>query len=294
MHIHEKWIDGKRYLDEIRACDCVKKIGDEYEVECRIHQRGTQWYYTGKKAETIVRDGTKIWYLTEEAKRPVKNAIRRFESGVARIESKDPFKAEFGETGVFVSFVRRSKRSFEAVLRDPVRKSPVVLPIKKGSIGSIIKETAHYFFSDLRKDRDLWDLLLYGSAETLPENPFYKEALTREDEDLARQIRLFYNLATEEDIRGIAKLLRRRVLPSLGKEYDQFYTVPLKEIDFGLLYRSGYQFCHRPYFSMRPGMTHTLCELNPHTKRGVDAGNEEIEPTSFKDYLALFRKGEKA
>ena len=293
MHVHEKWIDGKRFLDEIRSCDCEKKIGEEYEAECRIHQRGTERYFTGKKAKTIVRDKTKVWYLTEEAKRPVRNAIRRFESGVARIENGDPFKAVFGGTGITVSFVRRSKRSFEAVLRDPRRNLPVVLRIRKRPIGSVIRETASYFCSDLQKEPDLFDLLLHTSAETLPENPFYKAALAKGDGDLAREIRLFYNLATDEDIRGIAKFLHRRVLPALGKEFDKSFTVPAKEIDFGLLFRSGYQFCHRPYFSMRPGMTHTLYELNPHTKRGVDAGRDDAEPMSFKEYLSLFRKGGK-
>ena len=40
---------------------------------------------------------------------------------------------------------------------------------------------------------------------------------------------------------------------------------------------------HRPRQS-----SHRLCELNPHTKRGVDAGRNDVEPTSFKDFLKLF------
>ena len=41
------------------------------------------------------------------------------------------------------------------------------------------------------------------------------------------------------------------------------------------------------------GFTHSLCELNPHTKTGVDAGRKDVTQTCFKDYLALFRAKKK-
>ena len=59
MHTHEQWINGKEYLNEIKSCTCEEKVMDEFKLECTIHQRGKHYYYTTKKADRIVRDGTK-------------------------------------------------------------------------------------------------------------------------------------------------------------------------------------------------------------------------------------------
>ena len=294
MHTHEKWENGKRILDEVRACVCLEKSGDQYEVECRIHQRGVHQYLTTRQAEKIVRDGTKVWVLTDEAKKPVKNAIRRFENRIARIESGDPFKAVLGETGILVLFRRRSRQKYESITRHASGKVALtgwMMNKKVWSIGDLIR-TVSRSLGLHGTEGEMRSLLWETTAETLQDNPFYRAAQAKKDEALAREIRLFYHSETEEDIRELAKLLRRRVLPSLGKEYDKTYTVPVREMDFNLLFRSGYQFLHRPYFSMK-GFTHSLCELNPHTKTGVDAGRKDVTQTCFKDYLALFRAKKK-
>ncbi len=295
MHTHEKWIDGKRYLDEIRSCECRKKTGERYELECSIHQRGTGFYSCDGAAKTIMRDGTKIWYLTPEARKTVLAAIRSFEKDSAAMETDESLKIGIPEGDMTVSVQRKSKAAFDAFFCYADPKNPAVrvkLRLKKEPIGEIIRETAHLLYRK-EKHKKLSDLLYNTCAETLPENPFYRAALERGDDLLPRQIRLFYNLATDEDLGVLQRIFRKRVLPALSEEFDRTFTVIAKTIDYGLLNRSGYQFCHRPYFAMR-NCTHSLCELNPHKKSGVDAGNDDVEPMTFEQYLALFDRKDHA
>lgn len=159
--------------------------------------------------------------------------------------------------------------------------------LKKVSLEKIVKETV--FDTDLKSENEeLRDLIYYTSQDTLMDNPIYRAALSCGDSLLPVQLRLYYRLAGIDDCRLLGKVLRRRVLPSLGKEYDRVFAIPCKEIDFALLERSGYQIWHRPYFAMRRGSTHSVYKVNPHTKYILDAGFEDSEPTSFEDFLKLF------
>ena len=64
-----------------------------------------------------------------------------------------------------------------------------------------------------------------------------------------------------------------------------------KEIDGKILYDSGYVLLHRPYFAMR-GSTHSKYQLNPHTRRGVDAAKVDDPSISFVEFLKLFEESE--
>ena len=290
MHIHETRIDGKRFLDEIKACSCQKKTGGEYELLCRIHQRGETWYQCPESAGLLSRDdGRKTWYLTPEAQKTAREAIRRFEDAVARTENEKAIRVRLPEEEVGVALRRRSKTAFNAVLRFPDGQGiPTVRLLENKTVGEIVKETAGVLRRDMEK-KETADLLERPTRRELPENPFYRAALASGDELLPVQLRLLYRLADKDDCKKLGKLLRRRVLPALGKEYDRVFTIPAREIDFNLLLRSGYEFVHRPYFAMRDS-THSLCEINPHTKYGVDAGKDNAEPTSFRAFLALFEE----
>ena len=81
-------------------------------------------------------------------------------------------------------------------------------------------------------------------------------------------------------------------MPGLPEEYDKAYVVArnsLSASDWKMLDNSGYQIWHRPYFAMG-GSTHSRIEINPHTKRIVDAGKVDAEVISFEEYLRLFEK----
>ena len=84
---------------------------------------------------------------------------------------------------------------------------------------------------------------------------------------------------------------RRRVLPELPEEYNKDYIVSCRDIKVGLLRRSGYVIRHRPYFAMS-NSTHAAWQLNPCTKRGIDAAPDDQTPISFKEYLKMFEDQE--
>ena len=291
MHTHERMIDGTCWLDEVQTCVCNKKIGDEYILTCKIHQRGTHNYLCTKKADRIAR-GDKTWYLTDEARKPVRNAIRSFERRTAGMENGRHVCVTIPQSRLQVLLRHRSKDTFDALVKDLYRQDhPETYWLRGLPIGVIVRETTYYPCYG-REDPELYalaDSLRFQTVETLPENPFYRAALESGDEVLQLLLRMSYGLTDREDCRKLEKALRCRILPPLGEEYDRDLAIPAEQIDRELLRRSGYVVLHRPYFSMR-GYTHDLWTLNPHKKCGVDAAGEGVEPTSFQDFVKLFEK----
>ena len=289
MHTHETVIDDKRWLDEVQTCVCNKKVGDQYIVTCKIHQRGTHNYECTKNADRIVR-GENIWYLTDGARKTVRNAIRGFERRTARLENGSHVSVTIPQSRLQILLRHHSKDTFDALVKDAYQQDfPETYWLRNLPIGVIIRETTYYPCYG-REDPELYalsDSLRFQTAETLPENPFYRAALECGDEALQLLLRLSYKLADQEDCRKLEKALRCRVLPPLGEEYDRDFAIPAEQIDRELLRRSGYGILHRPYFSMR-GYTRDLWTLNPHGKCGIDAAPADAEPTSFQAFLRLF------
>ena len=295
MHTHETMIDGKRWLNEVQACSCSKKVGTSYVVTCKIHQRGTHDYDCTEQADRLVRS-EKTWYLTDEARVPVLNAIRSFEQKTAEFENGSHVSVRISQANMQILLRRRDKESFDAVVKDQYnQKRPETYWLKNLPIGKIIRETASAFrwcFGQEDKGlKELWDLLWRTPANLLSENPFYLAALASDDELLQLQIRLHYKLADKEDCRKLEKALGYRILPPLEEEFDRDFAIPSEEIDYELLRRSSYGILHRPYFSMR-GYTHDLWRINPHKKSGVDAAKEDSEPVSFRDFLRMFESSD--
>ena len=290
MHIHEKWIDGKRYLDEIRSCSCAGKTGDEYELYCKIHQRGKDYYQYRKNCGFISNSySEKKLYLTKEAEKTAKEAADEFDRAVSTLEKSDHITVEILKDKFTVIMKKRSKNSFDTVFYFKSRDNCLtVRMLKDVSIDEIIGKSSSVLILELEKNESSYLLDLRGvTAESLKTNPFYLMAIKTGDELLRLKIRLYYNLATVDDCRKLGRIFGKPVLPALGEEYDRNYIIPAEEVDMYLLSRSGYRCLHRPYFAMK-GSSHDLFTINPHTKYIVDAGKEDEEITSFNDFLKLF------
>ena len=100
-------------------------------------------------------------------------------------------------------------------------------------------------------------------------------------------LRKYYNLPEEKARKQFRDYFRRRRLPWLSEDYNKYYVVDCKGINTGLLRRSGYRILHRPYFAMFDS-NHAAWQLNPCTKRGIDAAPDDQTPISFKEYLKMF------
>ncbi len=127
-----------------------------------------------------------------------------------------------------------------------------------------------------------------GTQEGVEKNPLYLAAGAVGDVLMQKQLKVVYRVATPEDCAWLAEKEGQPLLPPLPEAYDKKYYVRTDSIDFDLLYRSGYQILHRPYFAMK-GSTHDICTLNPHGKFGVDAAPKDAEAISFEEYRELFK-----
>lgn len=112
-------------------------------------------------------------------------------------------------------------------------------------------------------------------------------AKERNDLELQRKFRLFYNVETKEDIDELSKDMNYEILPKLDETFNINYVVDnISEKDIELLDNSGYHILHRPYFAMK-GSTHSKWILNPHNKGEVDAASVDGDAISFEDYKSV-------
>jgi hypothetical protein len=139
----------------------------------------------------------------------------------------------------------------------------------------------------VRSDKGLYDILMSSNEETIGDNPLYEYAVSQGDVMLARRLRLYYRIATDEECGWLSEKLGYRILPSLPAEYDNDYYVDSDGIDYELLLISGYRILHTPYFSMK-GSTHSVWTLNPHAKTGVDAAKCGSDTITFSEYMSFF------
>jgi len=86
-----------------------------------------------------------------------------------------------------------------------------------------------------------------------------------------------------------SRFVKPKILPQLSKEYDKYYVIDVSTVKSAVLRRSGYKILHRPYFAMR-NSTHEKWQLNPHTKTGIDAAQNDAKAIPFKGFLRLFEK----
>ena len=291
MHIYEKNIDGKRYLTEIPNCVCVEKSGDEYRLLCHLQQRGIKFYRCTKDAEFLWQDvGKKSLNPVGNAKKKVLEELARFESDTAESELSGFIKAVFPGTDIVLFIRRRSKKTFDAVMKYTNRDGiPTIRRIANETIGGIIHEMRCSFVID-KKSQDLVESLLERGA--IADNPILKAALGSGDELLVLQIKLYYNVADKSDCKRLSELLGVRVLPPLGKEHDRYYVIPFAEMDRTLLHDSGYSCSHVPYFAMK-GYTHSLWRVNPYAKSIIDAAGKDEETISFEAFLKIFESDAK-
>ena len=137
--------------------------------------------------------------------------------------------------------------------------------------------------------------ILHSDNKTIAFNPIYLSALKENDRIMQCELKLYYRIADENDCRYLSEVRGVRILPSLPERYDKNYVISKESTtyeDYILLVNSGYRIAHRPCQAMR-GSTYNNSTLNPHTKYGVDAAEQEAEAISFDEFLALFDEYEK-
>ena len=138
---------------------------------------------------------------------------------------------------------------------------------------------------DPKYEKTLLPVLKSPTEKSIKKNPLYIAA--KNDIYFINMLRRHYGLPEEKARKRFKEHFRRRILPELPEEYNKDYIVSCKDMDIGLLRRSGYVIRHRLYFAMM-NSTHAAWQLNPYSKLGVDAAPDDQTPISFKEYLKMF------
>ena len=287
--------DNILFIREIKKCECVRKSGNEYWVDCKIHQRGDHTYlYTDSNDDYIskFRGGKKL-YLEDKALNTVRQAIDEFENNITGFKQMSSQKIEIKELDTTVYYLHllawNNIRKYVFLTEFHLNNGDVITEgVKEGDLRSMILSVSSGM--DIRENDERLEMseIIYSSdITTIEKNPFYLSALSSGDRLMQKQIKLYYNIATQKDTEWLSKQLSIKILPQLNEMYDRYFAVSVDTIDISMLEHSGYMILHRPYFAMA-GSTHSAWSLNPHTRHGVDAAKEDEDVIDFCDFLALF------
>ena len=70
---NEYQIDDKRFIKEIKRCNCIEKVAGKYALSCKINERGEHIYNLSEDFSNITKDEIKKFWLGDKAKKTVRN-----------------------------------------------------------------------------------------------------------------------------------------------------------------------------------------------------------------------------
>ena len=293
---NEYWENDKLFVKEIDKCKCLYKEGNSFHIECKLHQRGKQ-YFTFSEGNDFLASNNKKLYLTDKAKVIVLLGIQKFFDELNELKDMaiKIYVPELDMNIFYAERIENNQKQYDVIVETKLSSEKSKVEEFKGQTLRRMLEAPRFIDFITANDKDYEDKLtelFYSNESTIEQNPFYISALRRGDELLAKQIKLNFNVADDKDCGYLSQHLGYRILPKLPIEFDKIYVVNTHCIDYKLLERSGYRILHRPYFAMR-NRTHTKITINPHTKIVVDAAPIHEPSMSFSYFLRLFgAKGE--
>ncbi len=303
--------DGKRYIEDIDQIYNLMKLGDKYTFCCCIHQRGIKLYQYVKDSKYIERtdcSGKKLW-LDSAAMQKVEETIAAFDEAVDEAVNGGGYTEVWLEGLDGFVYYRRitsgmpfSRRRFDIVKVFPDESGETVKLFSEDcSVSAMIRQIENdtvLFGKETLEAEKAIDYICHSDNKTIAFNPLYLSALKENDKMMQCELKLHYGIADEDECRFLSEKTGLRILPLLPKDYDKSYVVEAIDENensefLELLHHSGYKILHRPYFAMM-NSTHKNISLNPHTKTGVDAAEQDAEAITFDEFLALFDEYEKS
>ena len=301
--------DGKRYIENIKSIDDLVKQGEKYIFDCRIHQRGSRRYQYikgDKYIEKADNTGKKLW-LDSAAMQKVEETIAAFDEAVDEAVNGGGYTEVWVEGIDGFVYYRRvtrgvpfSRRIFDVVMAFPDESGEAVkILFRNCHVSDMIGQIGRsgmLFGKKTEETEKALDYILHSDNKTIAFNPIYLSAVKENDKMMQCELKLLYRIADEDECRYVSEKTGVRILPSLTEKYDRNYVISVESTlykDYKLLIDSGYSIAHRPYFAMM-GHTHYKYQLNPHTKSGVDAAEQDAEAITFDEFLVLFDEYEKS
>ena len=280
MLLDNEFIDGdKRFIKNIRKCECTEKNNDCYVLNCRIIQRGEHEYaykpgtgYLNKSYGCTFSD-KKLW-LTENAVLQADAAISKIEA-IIKAGTTNGFTYGNPDGYGFAVYYEREEHGLYNCL---VKTERIDNTLRYQYFNSLpITFIVHAVY---------WSQSREPKAETIKDDPFYLSAIKNNDIELQNELKVYYRIADAKECSWLEEISGKRILPSLSASFDKSYCVDSDTIQMEILRGSGYRISHRPYFAM-PGSTHSKWQLNPHTKSGVDAAPVQSESISFTEFMSI-------
>lgn len=285
---NEYYIDDKLYVKAVKRCSCNRQLGDYFELECKIHQRGEHEYYYAKGSGYISRHigGKKLW-LDSEALRDIQTAVECFCRDVSTIRETADGSIDIKNPDFTFYYKRAPLHRYNTLCAGIQNGSPHLQYNKNVSIDDMIWGLRSWYYSYNDIPHEAINAVMNSSRNDIEQNPIYNYAVQNNDTLLKHQLLVYFGIADPKECAWLAKVTGDKILPPLPEEYNKYYVVDSDTVKVSRLTKSGYEIVHRPYFAMR-GSTHGKWMLNPHTKQGVDAAADDADSMAFSDFLELF------
>lgn len=287
---NEYYVDDRLYIKSIKRCSCNKQLGDYFELECKIHQRGGHEYYYTEGGGYISRHigGKKLW-LESEPLRDIKAAVECFRRNVSALREAADGSIDIKNPD-FTFYYKQTPLHRYNILCAGIQNGNMHLQYNNNvSIDEMIWNLRHWYYGYNDIPNEAIAAITASSRKNIEQNPIYNCAVQNNDELLKHQLLVHYGIADKKECSWLAKFTGDKILPPLPEEYNKYYVVDSDTVELSRLNKSGYTIVHRPYFSMR-NSTHKKWMLNPHTKEGVDAAADDADSMAFSDFLELFEK----
>lgn len=280
---NEYKIDDRLYIKGIGKCDCVKKAGKHYFLNCMIIQRGEHLYCLPEDMDYILKPfGTKKIWLSPNSKATVQGAVKEFENNVAC--AHDEFvKVTVGEFQTTLYYKHTSETSYDYLIEkeNSGQEKELCFYCDK-TISNMI-----YTVQQLQNCKGKLSSGEYKKSVNL--NPLYISSLENNDIIMQLQIKLYYKEESEKDCSLLSEKLGFRILPRLSDNYNKNYIVDAKTIDKSILEQSGYTILSSSFMTMMGDRyTRRKWKLNPYSKYAETKAEKELPAISFDEYLKLF------
>lgn len=278
----------KGTLDRVSSTVVERKFDDTYYLNCRIYKSGNK-NLTYRRGDDFLMEGRFKYTLSDNAIADVEKEIAKFDEKVRAILLGDvEYRVvNFYGTGITLYYRQNDNNLFDSLTLNAIIDETNIYHTKEEYI--IQENVSARHILALSIDAAYWyrEVHLYITKHNLHKHSLYLSALENKDDYMKNFLEVLYGSPDESALTSLKKIDGVQRLPRLTKAFDRTYTLLKDEVDEELLMNSGYVFLHRPSFAMEGNLS-GRCELNPYTKRVVDAGSEEAELISFNEYLALF------
>lgn len=275
--------DGKMCVKKIAFCEAIGKDENEYDFYCKIPEcgKGLFRYTVGK--DFIESYNKKLW-LENAALATLKTAIDKYEKERQNIRDRHlAFQiAKWEDYGITLYYEHSVPCGGTLQFNIYIEKNGAEAKIVMGAITEgILAIVGNLAGNDGLNPRE----------NELFETPLYLSAVKYNDKLLIAELKLIYGTPSREEVELLEKIDGIKRLPKLPEQFNKEYVVNYDDRIKQSFWASRFDFSHRPNFAMKD-CTRQSVTVNPHTKRGVDAANNNAPSLTVEEFLKIYEQND--